>query len=520
MKQHIVPFVASLFFWFGVVANGGSENGTQVLSKTDVPASTKPQKVVEDVVHKAVLLMPLFDKYLKCCPSVGAFRSVNTVIIKKISVKATESNYASQLSVALETGRRAEEKKMKKIGRPALVVDDKTGMQDRKKNLILADRCSCKFCFDRQLKQRVLEAIILSKQWCHEDAVIAHPLTYSLDNLDVFPKKTMHARAFLPCDRSWNLLHLAAFIGDAGLVNCLICHGFPVYEKTAEGLTARDIAEKYGYELVVAILPPTITEVTCLNSWNLLHVAAFNGDEDKVAHLLKTGFSVNAKTSQGETAYRIAQQYGKNGVANVILQMVSEQCCHQGWNQLHIAAFIGDAGRVELLLGNGYGLRKKTLQGETAYDIAKKYKHDAVLNIISRYSDKKRNAQEELKKFDQSHLVPCNGDIELLSLLQQTRTMASNIILQETENCVAQKVTSEVPKVSSSSCAHVTLPPPNAARKDSNGKDIFYEAPFGTPLVLDKNTHCASTARRSKLPRDKVNGWYNPNMKQIDNYYV
>lgn len=91
---------------------------------------------------------------------------------------------------------------------------------------------------------------------------------------------------------------------------------------------------------------------THLRSEPPLHRAAYKGDVDEIAHLLKQGGDVNAVNSEGATA-------------------------------LHWAAFKGRRDVAELLLRYGADVNALTKKGSTPLRLAKTHKREALVALLS-----------------------------------------------------------------------------------------------------------------------------------------
>ena len=95
-----------------------------------------------------------------------------------------------------------------------------------------------------------------------------------------------------------------------------------------------------------------------------LHVAAEEGDMDKVKSLLERGVDVNARDANEQTPLHVAAVKGNVDVVRLLIEQGAEvdPCDKYGWTPLHWSSRQGHLEDSRVLLDYSLCTRKRTLQ--------------------------------------------------------------------------------------------------------------------------------------------------------------
>jgi len=128
-----------------------------------------------------------------------------------------------------------------------------------------------------------------------------------------------------------------------------------------------------------------------------LHFAAGLGHENVTKILLESGADVNAKDDQDETPLHITAGVGHEQAAKVLLVNGADVNARDDKNRalLHKAASSGCKDAVKTLLANGAYLNIRNRYNETPAALARKRRHQKVLQVIR---DSLRVKEENLAK--------------------------------------------------------------------------------------------------------------------------
>lgn len=120
-----------------------------------------------------------------------------------------------------------------------------------------------------------------------------------------------------------------------------------------------------------------------------LHEAALRGDEDIVSILLKHGADTKSKDDDGNTPLQVACHGGFATVCSTLIRDgkadVQDRSPITGFVALHIAALKGFDDCLKVLLELGAPLHPRSLEGDTPRDLAIKYGHTHIAEIIDNY---------------------------------------------------------------------------------------------------------------------------------------
>lgn len=182
-------------------------------------------------------------------------------------------------------------------------------------------------------------------------------------------------------------LHLAAWNGNADMVNLLLGQGADINAKNNEGRTPLFDAAWNGKTDVVKLLCDRGADIGA-KQYNLgstaLHCAAWNGNADAVEMLLDHGANIEARENNGSTPFGFAIWHGKTDVAKLLLARGAniEVKYDNGNSELHKMAFHAKADMIELLLDHGANIEAKNNNGYTPFGLATYYKKTDVAKLL------------------------------------------------------------------------------------------------------------------------------------------
>ena len=125
-----------------------------------------------------------------------------------------------------------------------------------------------------------------------------------------------------------------------------------------------------------------------------LHQAARDGNEDVVELLVRLGWPVAKKDKSGRTPFHKAND---RRVLNILLDgerssdqntNCIEECDRHGWKPLHVAASNGNVEMVDMLIEEGSWIHTVTVAGYTAFHLAARGGHHAVVEILAKKEPK------------------------------------------------------------------------------------------------------------------------------------
>ena len=123
-------------------------------------------------------------------------------------------------------------------------------------------------------------------------------------------------------------LHVAAGAGHRGLVDLLLGHGASIDCRDELEQTVLHIAAGAGHRDVVGTLLDQggdhMLEYPDLGGSTPLHYAAQNGHLFVIKMLLETAADVTARTTQGQTAYKLAMDRGHTQIATLLLEYMKD----------------------------------------------------------------------------------------------------------------------------------------------------------------------------------------------------
>ena len=146
-----------------------------------------------------------------------------------------------------------------------------------------------------------------------------------------------------------------------------------------------------------------------------LHMAAYNGDKEKVLSLLENGHDIHVKkTSFKFTPFHTAVFNGQIETADLLLSKGAKIDARSNFNQtpLHWAAFMGEEEAVEFLIQKGASLEEMSEHGWTAIHFASRIGHLNIVKILinkGAQKDKKtpegETAEDVAKSFNQEEVA-------------------------------------------------------------------------------------------------------------------
>ena len=158
----------------------------------------------------------------------------------------------------------------------------------------------------------------------------------------------------------WPPLFYAIFENDKDIVELLINKGADVDAEDNGGLTPRDLASREGYQDLIKLLTPkgAATVIT-------IHLAAREGDLEKVKSFIKDGVDINAKAKGGETPLFAAISANKKDVVEFLIAEGADVNAESKWGltPLHEACVSTSKDVIELLISKGANVNAKAKWG-------------------------------------------------------------------------------------------------------------------------------------------------------------
>ncbi|XP_048461495.1 ankyrin repeat domain-containing protein 27 isoform X2 [Rhincodon typus] len=177
--------------------------------------------------------------------------------------------------------------------------------------------------------QAEVEAL-LSQGEADEDSVqkMCHPLCFC-DRCEKLVSGRLNDPSIVtPCsrdDRGYTPLHVAAFCGQASLIDLLVEKGSAVNATDYHGSTPLHLCCQKGYQNVTLLLLDykASTEAQDNNGNTPLHLACMHGHEDCVKALVYYHLNtckLNMTNDKGDTPLHIAARWGYDGIIQVLLE--------------------------------------------------------------------------------------------------------------------------------------------------------------------------------------------------------
>ncbi|XP_038662488.1 ankyrin repeat domain-containing protein 27 isoform X3 [Scyliorhinus canicula] len=171
---------------------------------------------------------------------------------------------------------------------------------------------------------------LLSQGETDEDSVqkMCHPLCFC-DSCEKLVSGRMNDPSIVtPCsrdDRGYTPLHVAAFCGQASLIDVLVAKGGVINATDYHGSTPLHLCCQRGYQNVTLLLLDykASTEVQDNNGNTPLHLACMHGHEDCVKALVYYHLNtckLNMTNDKGDTPLHIAARWGYDGIIQVLLE--------------------------------------------------------------------------------------------------------------------------------------------------------------------------------------------------------
>lgn len=170
----------------------------------------------------------------------------------------------------------------------------------------------------------------------------------------------------------WTALHLAAYKGNAPLVNDLSSYGWNLAEEDNLGRTVLDLAAYQGsVDLVESLLAMHCNaEHRDRDGQTPLHYAVSSPNSKDIRLLeclVAAGCDVSKASSSGETALHRAARFNAAETAAWLLERGSKVSCKDGSfnTPLHVAASFGSIAVARILLSYGAQLSPPAIDGRT-----------------------------------------------------------------------------------------------------------------------------------------------------------
>ena len=117
--------------------------------------------------------------------------------------------------------------------------------------------------------------------------------------------------------------------------------------------------------------------------FQVLHLAARNGQAEKARLLLENEISVHQTQTSGWNCLHLAVRYGQPDTISTLLEYgIDIDAENQGWTALQLAALNGHMDIVSILLNKGANSSILNRDRKTALDIARDEGHDKIAAII------------------------------------------------------------------------------------------------------------------------------------------
>ena len=156
-------------------------------------------------------------------------------------------------------------------------------------------------------------------------------------------------------------LHRAAETGRLAIVQFLIAKGADIDARTNDGDTPLLLALNSDHEEAAQMLLVSGADVKVTNkhATTPLHLAAGHGHMRLVREVLERGAALNARDGRGRTPAEMAMEEKRTKLVRFLVDRGTEV-------GIHLAAYLGDVGRVEQLLESGVDVDAKDADGKTA----------------------------------------------------------------------------------------------------------------------------------------------------------
>lgn len=120
-----------------------------------------------------------------------------------------------------------------------------------------------------------------------------------------------------------------------------------------------------------------------------LHIACTNGDDDIVAAVLGAKPNISATDSSGRTAVQVACMAGHASTLRILILQgkadFHERNSKNGWVPLHEVCMRGFVNCIKTLLSFNASMHPRTLDGDTPRDLAIRYGHNEVVDLLDTY---------------------------------------------------------------------------------------------------------------------------------------
>ena len=173
-------------------------------------------------------------------------------------------------------------------------------------------------------------------------------------------------------DDGLNLVHRAAWAGDAAVAKLLVSKGADLFGRDPLGMTPASRAFVEGRCDVALLLVPKEPTPAGADGRGYLHFAAEGGCAEAVKDLVGRGAVVDAPDAAGLTPLHVAALAGRHEVVAALLAEGASvtRPTSAGRTALHLAALGGHAEAAKALLAKGADPNAKDAQGRTPFHLA------------------------------------------------------------------------------------------------------------------------------------------------------
>ncbi len=191
---------------------------------------------------------------------------------------------------------------------------------------------------------------------------------------------------------SWAPLHFASSNGNEAMVDLLLQHGAASDLTLSTGDTPLMFAADKGNFAIARLLIEHGADVnaTKQDNWTPLHFAAASANVEMAQFLLQNKAALEIKSATGETPFMFSVGQENLVMARLLIEHGADVNVTNPdkWTPLHYVAYKGNIEFAQLLLQNEADPGLKLATGETPLEVAKTYKNNELVALLSEKSGK------------------------------------------------------------------------------------------------------------------------------------